>query len=89
MLAKSCDKRLSYICKFRSEGPCGENIGTMPDTGYFTIPHLGACINISNALESTRPLPQAKNLRSREVVCRFGTPMSGNEEVICCDGDGK
>ena len=89
MHAKSCDKRLSYICKFRSEGPCGENIGTMPDTGYFTIPHLGACIDISNALESTRPLSQAKNLRSREVVCRFGPSGAGNEEVICCDGTGK
>ena len=85
MHAKPCETTMSYICKFKSEQPCGERLGSIPDRGYFEIPHLDACSDIGNALTDTAPHSSVADLKDEDVVCPIGEPDLTNKEILCCD----
>ena len=81
MHAKECNKRMAYVCKFQTEGPCGEGFGEIPEKGYIEIPPLDACASNS---EIRRPDPAVRNLSSSDVVCPFDPPISDGMDLICC-----
>ena len=87
MHAKDCNKRMAYVCKFQTEGPCGDKLEEIPERGYFNIPPLDACADIRKASLSTKPVPQIKNLSSSSVVCDFTSPNLDGKELICCSAD--
>ena len=81
MHAKDCNKRMAYVCKFRTKGACGHQLGEIPESGYFKIPPLDACASNN---DTKRPDSAVRNLTPSDVVCDFDPPISDGLDLICC-----
>eukprot|EP00210_Caulerpa_lentillifera_P005936 g5674.t1 len=80
---ESCATELTFICEYNSSRRC-ENTVPVPESGYFEIPPLSACVHEEESLADSGPSSTAEALSSGDVMCPLGE-QKNSFDAICCE----